>query len=301
MIPQYEEYMLPLLNFAADGQEHTNSETYDRMAREFNVSDDERAQRFKSGAKIFPSRVHWAILYLSRAGLLEATRRACFKITSEGLRVVAQKPDYIDVQFLRAYPEFVKFLNKKAGQRKTKPQESHIVSEKTPDEQLDSAYNELRQNLAEDLLATVKVASPQFFENLVVDVLVKMGYGGSTEDAGEAVGKTGDGGIDGVIKQDPLGLGVLYVQAKRWEGSVGSPEIQKFVGALHGKHTRQGVFITTGSFTAEATRYVKNIDDKIILIDGERLAELMIDHNVGVSTITEFEVKKVDLDYFAED
>lgn len=145
------------------------------------------------------------------------------------------------------------------------------------------------------------MASPQFFENLVVDVLVKMGYGGSTEDAGEAVGKTGDGGIDGVIKQDPLGLGILYVQAKRWEGSVGSPEIQKFVGALHGKHTRQGVFITTGSFTAEATRYVKNIDDKIILIDGDQLAQLMIDHYVGVSKVAEYEVKRVDSDYFTEE
>jgi restriction system protein len=216
------------------------------------------------------------------------------------LEVLRKEPPVIDFQFLRQYPEFEDFWTAKPKDKGATTNGADSGTD-TPDESLESAYQKSRRSLSQELLAQVKACSPQFFEKLVVDLLVKMGYGGSIKDAGEAVGKSGDGGIDGVIKQDPLGLGVLYVQAKRWEASVGSPEIQKFVGALHGKHAKQGVFITAGTFTGDARRFVSNIDDKIVLIAGDQLAQLMTDHDVGVSKVAEYEVKRVDSDYFIEE
>jgi len=201
---------------------------------------------------------------------------------------------------LKQYPGFLEFLK---GKPKDKSQTIQGADSgvQTPDEQLEDAYQESLRSLNQELLTTVKACSPEFFEKLVVELLLRMGYGGSRKDAGEAVGKSGDGGIDGIIKEDPIGLGVLYLQAKRWEASVGSPEIQKFVGALHGKKAKRGVFITTSKFTSEALNYVKKIDDNVVLIDGETLAQLMIDHNVGVSKVAEYYVKKIDSDYFTED
>lgn len=244
--------------------------------------------------------MRWSLFYLKKAGLLESPRRSYFKITEAGLNAVQLQPAAIDVQFLKQYPGFLEFLK---GKPKDKGQTIQRADSgvQTPDEQLEDAYQESRRSLTLELLTMVKACSPEFFEKVVVELLLKMGYGGSRKDAGEAVGKSGDGGIDGIIKEDPLGLGVLYLQAKRWEASVGSPEIQKFVGALHGKKAKRGVFISTSTFTSEALRYVKSIDDKIVLIDGDTLAQLMIDHNVGVSKVAEYDLKKIDTDYFTEE
>ncbi|MGZ4885729.1 MAG: restriction endonuclease [Halobacteriota archaeon] len=300
-IPTYQQFMLPLLRYAADNQEHLVSDAYDQMAAVFNVTEQQRRELQPSGKdEIFSNRMRWALLYLKKAGLLESTRWSFFKITKAGLQALEQNPPQIDVQFLRRYPSFVEFEQQKAKRK----DESQIVPKldvQTPDESLEYAYQELRSNLAQELLIKVKGVSPRFFERLVVDLLVKMGYGGSIKDAGEAVGKTSDGGIDGIIKEDILGLGVLYIQAKRWEGVVGSPEIHKFVGALHGKHARRGVFITTSTFSHEALKYASGIDDKVVLVDGDELAHLMIDNNVGVSKVANYEIKKVDSDYFSEE
>lgn len=293
--------VLPLIRYASDEQEHHVAEAYDNIAQVFDVSDDERQDLLPSGQdKIFSNRVRWSLFYLKKAGLLESPRRSYFKITEAGLSALQKQPATIDVQFLKQYPEFLEFLRGKPKDKGTTilGADSGV---QTPDELLENAYQESRRSLAQELLATVKGCSPQFFEKLVVDLLLKMDYGGSRKDAGEAVGKSGDGGIDGVIKEDPLGLGVLYLQAKRWEASVGSPEIQKFVGALHGKKARRGVFISTSTFTNEALNYAKNIEDKVVLIDGDALAQLMIDHDVGVSKVAEYDVKKIDSDYFTEE
>jgi len=296
-IPDYQTIMLPLLKFAGDGQEHSLRETIDFLAHEFNLSDEERKELLPSGSQAtFDNRVGWARTYMKKAGLMESTRRGYFCITEQGKGVLAQNPQKINVKFLKQFPEFAEFQKpKKKGEIDPPPVDI------TPEESLEAAYQELQHGLASELLQTVKQCPPDFFERLVVDVLIKMGYGGSRKEAGQAVGKTSDGGIDGIIKEDKLGLDIIYIQAKRWEGTVGRPEIQKFAGALQGQRARKGIFITTSSFTKNAREYVENIGTKIILIDGQRLAELMIAYNVGANTTAIYEVKKIDSDYFIED
>lgn len=237
---------------------------------------------------------------MKKAGLIESTRRAFFKITPLGLEALSRDPKAINVKFLDQYPGFTEF-------RKTK-KKGHDgagvpAEEKTALETLEDSYQQIRQDLAGELLAQIKSCSPEFFERLVVDLLIKMGYGGSREDAGKAVGKSGDGGIDGVINEDRLGLDTVYIQAKRWkeEATVGRPEIQKFVGALHGRKARKGVFITTSSFSKDARDYTSDIENKVVLIDGEQLAELMIDFDVGISKTASYEVKRMDIDYFTDE
>jgi restriction system protein len=225
-------------------------------------------------------------------------KRGFYKITDRGLNVLKKDPPKVDVTFLNQFPEFIKFIHTKKEKKGSPGTES---SETNPEEALESSYLALQQTLASDIIQSIKDCSPQFFERLVIDVLVRMGYGGSRKEAGQAVGRTGDGGIDGIIKEDKLGLDIIYIQAKRWENIVGRPEIQKFAGALQGQRARKGIFITTSDFTKDALDYVKNIDNKIILIDGQRLAELMIEHNVGVSSVASYEIKKIDSDYFMED
>jgi len=296
-IPDYQTIMLPLLKFAGDGQEHSLRETIDFLANEFSLSDEERKELLPSGSQAtFDNRVGWARTYMKKAGLLESTRRGYFCITARGKNVLEQNPQKINVKFLKQFPEFVEFQKpKKKGEIDPPPVDI------TPEESLEAAYQELQHGLASELLQMVKQCPPDFFEQLVVDVLIKMGYGGSRKEAGQAVGKTSDGGIDGIIKEDKLGLDIIYIQAKRWEGTVGRPEIQKFAGALQGQRARKGIFITTSSFTKDAREYVENINTKIILIDGQRLAELMIAYNVGANTTAIYEVKKIDSDYFIED
>lgn len=299
-IPDYQSCMLPLLIFYSDGTEHAFRESVEAMAKNFNLTDEERREMLPSGKQeIFSNRIAWARTYLKKAGLIESPKRGFNKITSTGLKTLKQKPQKIDVAFLAQFQEFQNFR----ALRHTKLDDSSDAefSGNTPEESLESAYQSIRNDLVSELLQRLKLCSPAFFERLVVEVIVKMGYGGTRQDAGRAIGKSGDGGIDGIIKEDRLGLDVIYIQAKRWENTVGRPDIQKFVGALTGQRARKGLFITTANFSSEADDYVSRIDAKVVLINGETLAQLMIEHNVGVSTVNIFEVKKLDLDYFLEE
>lgn len=284
--------MLPALRFYADGQEHSSHEVTDALAIQLNLTEQELKEMLPSGQQeIFDNRVGWARSYIKKAGLIESTRRGYNKITRRGREVLAEDPKAIDLRYL--------FRGAASSNGNIEP--SADQSTKTPEESLELAYQKIRGDLASDLLQRLKACSPGFFERLVVEVIVKMGYGGSRQDAGKAIGKSGDGGIDGMIKEDKLGLDAIFIQAKRWENTVGRPEIQKFVGALTGQRAKKGLFITTADFSAEAEDYVSRIDTKIVLIDGETLAQLMIDNGVGVSTVAAYELKKVDTDYFAEE
>lgn len=297
-IPDYQTLMLPLLQLLSDGKEHLLREAVQELADKFKLTDEERSQLLPSGVStIIGSRVGWARTYLHKAGLVESKRRGCLQISSRGRSVLKESPLKLDVDFLRRYPEFIEFQSTKRNKESVQI-ESLPSSEATPEEALDSAYQKLRGDLETELLERMKSLPPSFFKRLVIDVLVKMGYGGSREDAGKAVGRSGDGGIDGIIKEDRLGLDTIYIQAKRWDGSVGRPEIQRFAGALQGNRARKGVFITTSTFTKEAEEFVTTIDTKIVLINGTQLARLMIDLNVGVSAVSSYEIKKIDSDYF---
>jgi restriction system protein len=291
--------MLPLLKYYGDGQGHTFREAVDALAKEFNLTDEERRERLPSGQEIFDNRVGWARTYMKKAALIESPKRGVNRITPRGTDVLKQKPQRIDVNFLMQFKEFQEF--RAIRHPKVTEVSSVELNDKTPEESLEMAYERIQSDLAAELIQRLKTCTPSFFERLVVEVIVKMGYGGTRQDAGKAIGKSGDGGIDGIIKEDRLGLDAIYIQAKRWEAVVGRPEIQKFVGALSGHHAKKGLFITTSYFSSDATDYVSRIDSKVVLIDGETLAQLMIEHNVGVSTVNAYEIKKVDSDYFAEE
>ena len=301
-IPDYQTLMLPLLRFAADGSDHTTREAVEVLATEFQLTPAERNELLASGQQaIFNNRVGWANSYLKKAGLLESPRRGALRITARGKQILGDNPARIDVKFLERFPEFIEFRDASRNNRETTTTESvAIATEQTPEEALELAHQSLRLSLAQDILSRILSCSPTFFERLVVELLVKMGYGGSRRDAGERIGQSGDGGIDGIIKEDRLGLDTIYIQAKRWQGSVGRPEIQKFVGALQGQRAKKGVFITTSSYTAEAIDYASRIDTKVVLIDGQLLANLMMDFDVGVSVSASYIVKRIDSDYFEE-
>jgi restriction system protein len=272
------------------------------LAQVFGLSSEEREDLLPSGTQpVFTNRVAWACIYLQRAGLLERPRRGRYRITERGGSVLKEKPGKIDIKYLQEFPEFIKFREIKKQEKEQPDGNDEEEKVTSPEETLESAYQELKHNLATDIVQTLKDCSSQFFERLVIDVLLKMGYGGSRKEAGEAIGRAGDEGIDGIIKEDKLGLDIIYIQAKRWDSTVGRPEIQKFAGALQGQRARKGIFITTSDFSKDAIQYVNNIDSKIILIDGRRLAELMIEHNVGVSTVASYQIKKIDSDYFIEE
>jgi len=301
-IPDYQTVMLPLLRFLGDGRERVMDEVEEALAEEFGLTAEERRRRIPSGQMtIMRNRAGWARTYLKKAGLIESTRRGHFRIADRGRTVLDGEPHRIDNRFLNQFAEFVAFRETHRVRSENECGLSSPSPEATPEEALDAAYQGLRDDLEADVLEEVKKASPSFFERVVVDLLVRMGYGGSLRDAGQAVGKSGDGGIDGIIKEDRLGLDVIYVQAKRWEGTVGRPEIQKFAGALQGHRARKGVFITTSSFSSDAVEYVSRIESKIVLMGGEALAKNMIDYGVGVSTVRSYEVKKIDTDYFSEE
>ena len=294
--------MRPLLEFASDGREHSLREANEKLADKFSLTAEERKTLLPSGRQpLFVNRIAWAKTYLQRAGIFDLLRRGIFRITDRGRTTLKDAPQRIDVKYLERYPEFVDFRSTPRKPKDTPPIAITGDEADTPEEVLEAAYSRLRIDLAAELLTRIKACSPQFFEKLVVELLLAMGYGGSRKEAGEAIGGTGDEGIDGLINEDRLGLDSIYLQAKRWEGTVGRPEVQKFVGALHGKRAKKGVFITTGLFSADASEYVRNIDPKVVLIDGRQLAEFMIDFNVGVNPSTSYEVKKVDSDYFEED
>lgn len=296
--------MLPLLKIVSDGKEYHNRELIELLAVQFNLTDDERKEMLASGTQpIFDNRVGWAKTYLKKAGLLDSPKRAIFVISDLGRKTLSEKPEAIDANYLKKFDSFLKFQNLSRVGNDNDSIINKSIEEITPEENLENSYQRLRISLAAELLNKVLELSPSFFERLVVELLVKMGYGGSIKDAGRAIGKSGDEGIDGTIYEDKLGLDIIYVQAKRWNlgNTVGRPEIQKFVGALAGQGAKKGVFITTSSFTREAKDYAPRNDTKIVLIDGEQLSQLMIDYNIGCSTHQNYEIKKLDLDYFDEE
>jgi len=301
-IPDFQSIMLPLLKFCDDGKEHTNRESYDALAGEFGLAEDERKRLLPSGKQgIFQNRVAWARAHLKMGGLVENPRRGVFRITEAGQDLLRGDPPEINLKFLRQIPKYRKHVE---ARKENVPAESDTKDEqepRTPEEQLEEAYELLRGNIASEILSQLKASSPGFFEKAVVEVLVKMGYGGSRKDAGEAVGRSGDEGIDGIIKEDRLGLDIVYIQAKKWENTISRPDIQKFAGALQGKRARKGIFITTSDFSSGAYDYVSSIDSKIILIDGQQLAQLMIDFGVGVTVEATYELKRIDSDYFSEE
>jgi restriction system protein len=298
-IPDYQTIMLPLLKFVADGKEHTLREIIEGLADIFNLNDEERRELLPSAKQpIFDNRVGWATTYLKKAGVIETPKRAVYRITERGQGVLNKNPQRVDNKFLDQFQEFKEFRARKAMPNggTTPPKENGDIN---PEELFESAYKDLQETLTAELLDAIRNCSPEFFERLVIDVLLKMGYGGSRREAGAALGRSGDEGIDGIIKEDKLGLDIIYIQAKRWEKTtVGRPEIQRFAGALLGQAAKKGVFITTSTFSREAQDYVKGLDAKIILIDGERLAELMVEYNVGVDPVATYEIKKIDSDYF---
>lgn len=298
-IPDYQTCMLPLLRFLGDGAAHSLGDTEDALAAHFEVTASEQAELLPSGQqRIFRNRIGWARTYLKKAALIESPRRGVFNITERGLNMLSSKPVRIDAKFLEQFPEFIEFrdISKITGDAALQIEATQTQA--TPEESIEKAYQVLRGQLAQELLTRILACSPAFFEQLVVELLVKMGYGGSRRDAGERIGQSGDGGIDGIIKEDRLGLDTIFLQAKRWQGSVGRPEIQKFVGALQGQRARKGVFITTSAYTSEAVDYASRIDTKVVLIDGARLAELMMDFDVGVTGAASYVVKRIDSDYF---
>jgi restriction system protein len=305
-IPDYQTIMLPLLKLIGDEKEHHIREVVKELANEFDLTEEELEELLPSGrTPLFYNRVGWSRLHLKKAGLVEDPVRGHVKITADGMGALSKKPMRIDKNFLLQYPSYVKARDESRERQKLKkaqPAEFEKETDSTPEEAIEASFAELQEKLSSEILETIIKCSPLFFERFVIDVLVKMGYGGSRREAGQAMGKSGDEGIDGIIKEDKLGLDVIYIQAKRWENTtVGRPEIQKFAGALLGQSAKKGIFITTSSFSGEAIDYVKGLDAKIILIDGQRLSDLMIEYNVGVNPVASYEIKKIDFDYFIED
>ncbi len=324
-IPDFQSVMRPLLRVVADGHEHRARDYVEALAQEFGLSPEERRQLIASGRQeLFVNRVAWAATHLAKAELLARPGRGIIQITDRGREALRSNPVRVDMAYLTRFPEYEAFrrrpplngaveptLTAASGQEaepitSTPPSipllpDPPAIAEQTPAELLETSYQRLRQTLADDLLERIRSASPRFLEQLVVDLLVTMGYGGSRADAGQAVGGSGDDGVDGIIKEDRLGLDFVYVQAKRWDQPVGRPLVQAFAGSLEGQRARKGVFNTTSTFTRDARDYVTRIEKRIVLVDGEQLAQLMIDHGVGVADVTTYRVKRVDADYFGEE
>ena len=302
-IPSYEACMLPLMRIAEDAKEHRFKDSVEAISDQFKLTTDERQQLLPSGAAfLINNRISWARTYLTKAGLLSKPERGYFQITPRGSEFLINNPNGINSRMLRQFDEFNEFNGKKVEKSGISASSEHGTgSIITPQEEIESGYAAIKSTLAAELITLIKSVSSSRFENLVVELLVRMGYGGSFKEAASVVGRSGDAGIDGIIKEDKLGLDAIYIQAKKWESVVGRPEIQKFAGALLGQKAKKGIFITTSSFTDEAKNYVKNIDAKIILIDGNGLTELMIENNLGVSIQNIYEIKRIDSDYFEEE
>lgn len=300
MIPDFQLIMLPFLKIISDGKEHTTVETNQKLAKYFNLTDEKLEEYLPSGSqKTFPNRVAWTRSHLKMAGLIENTKKSSFRITEVGKQLLESNPKDINLRVLKTIPAYQERTGRTHDEDFPTEIENSQIS-KTPKEMIENSYLAIRKSLAHELLFKIKSSTPSFFETLVVELLVKMGYGGSIKDAGRSIGRSGDEGIDGIIKEDKLGLDVIHVQAKKWENVVGRPEIQKFVGALAGQGAKKGVFITTSRYSNEAREYQPRNEIKIVLIDGEQLANLMIDHNLAVSTINTFEIKRIDNDYFGD-
>lgn len=297
--------MLPFLRRCADGEERPLAFFRAQLAGDLAISQEDAKEKLPSGTQTkYENRIYWAAIYLHRAGCLERVRRGVFKITARGQKILADKPEKITIKLLNQFPEFKVFHQGKAAAPTVEPVAApgtgtEADDTQTPEETLESSYQALLNSLANEILDAVKKMTPEAFEQLVVTLLVAMGYGGSLQDAGKAVGKAGDEGIDGIIKEDKLGLDTVYIQAKKWLGTiVGRPVVQAFAGSLEGHRARKGVMITTSSFSQEAKDYVQKIEKKIVLIDGKQLAQLMIEHDVGVTATKVYALKKLDQDFF---
>jgi restriction system protein len=311
-IPDYQSLMLPLLEALGDGREHLVRDVRENIAAKLGLGTAEREALLPSGKQpVFDNRLGWTKTYLAKAGLVSSVRRGVYQLTDRGRSVLASKPTRVDDAYLAQFPEFEEFRRKTENDGEDSETPSKVdgsatvvaqaAPSATPQESLDAAYHQLRRAVETELLAAVRGASFRFFERLVVELLVKMGYGGSLKDAGKAIGRSGDDGLDGIIKEDHLGLDAIYIQAKRWERTVGRPEVQAFAGSLEGVRGRKGVFITTSTFSSDAREYVSRIEKKIVLVDGQQLASLMTDFGIGVTPVSTYEVKRVDGDYFSEE
>lgn len=301
-IPKYVEFIKPLLLLMSDSREHSVSNMYEELAQQFNLSEVDITEEYSSGnGLIYKDRISWAYTYLLKAGLLERVRRGVYKITPQGLEVINENPPVIDAKYLLRFPSFQEFYNYQVKQEGEAKVPAPLEANETPQEVLSRVYAQICNNLKEDLLSEIYKQSPTFFERMVVDLLKAMGYGDWSAESGSVVGKTGDEGIDGVIKEDKLGFDVIYIQAKKWDpaAAVGRKEIQEFVGALAGQGATKGLFITTATFTSPAREYAKKQhQSKVVLVDGKSLAGLMLEHNLGVSTTDTLQIKKIDNDYF---
>lgn len=307
-VPDYQTFMRPLLLLAADGDEHGVSNVIAKLAEQFCLSEEDRSQLLPSGlATVLANRVSWARTYLMKAGALEKTRRAHFRITDRGKELLREYPDGINSQTLKKFPEFIVFqqppdessTDTKAVLGSVPPSSA---SSETPEEAIQRAETEITRALQENLLSRIHELSPAFFERLVVDLIVAMGYGGSREYVVQAIGKSGDQGIDGIVNEDVLGLDRVYIQAKRYaaDNVIGREQIQQFAGALVGHAASKGVFFTTSSFARTATEYAQKVPQRIILIDGKMLTKLMVQYSIGVRRERTVELKRVDFDYFEE-
>lgn len=307
-IPDYQSVMLPLLQLGADGAEHRTKDAIAQLAKDFGLTEQEMAQPTPSGKDlVFSNRYGWARTYLKKAGLIRYTAWGKFQITDAGRSLLESQPAKIDISVLKRYPEFLKWYAPAKSEDEDEPdavaEPEAEVEKETPEELMESTHLKLRKHLESELLAKVMNSSPEYFERLVVNLLTKIGYGGSLADAGRAIGQSHDGGIDGVIKEDRLGLDLIYLQAKRWadNSTVGAPEVQKFVGALAGKKARRGVFLTTSKFSRDALNYAAALENNVVLIDGTQLAGLMFEFGLGVTTVNTYDVKRIDNDFFDEE
>lgn len=299
-IPDFQSVMRPVLVAVSDGNPHAMSAVLDEVSQHFGLAEEERAQRIASGTQtVIKNRVGWARTYLNKAGLLTIPGRAMIQITERGQAALQQCPERVDVRYLKSFPEFVAFHTVKATEEQ--PAADEISADATPDEQIAQAHQSLLDALTDELQQAIQDATPVFFEQLVVDLMIAIGYGGSRKEAGQATKATGDNGIDGIIKEDKLGLDTIYLQAKHWKNTVHRPEIDKFIGALTRAHAHKGVFITTSEFSSGAREAATGLAMNMVLIDGKELASLMIEHNLGVTTKEVYAIKQLDTDYFNED
>ncbi|MCL2202503.1 MAG: restriction endonuclease [Defluviitaleaceae bacterium] len=304
-IPTFQDVMLPIMKFAEGVESRSVKESVEHIEKLYNLTDEEKQERVPSGrTRSVHNRVAWAFAHLKKAGLLESVhgKRGFYSLTEPGKKVLANNPQQIDMRTLSEHPGYYNFRGQGESVSETVLHDDIKNADKTPEEIMGTLSSQLDLQLADELLESIYNNSPTFFEFLVVDLLLKMGYGG-LEGSGEVTKKSGDGGIDGVIKQDELGLDMIYIQAKRWDkdSTVSRPDIQKFAGALLGEGATKGVFITTASFAKPAVDYAKSVPNaKIILIDGLSLAKLMIKHDIGVGTSNIIRIKKIDSDYFEE-
>jgi len=301
--PDFQSFFYPVLKYSSEHDEISLKEIREFLTQYFSLTDEDKAERIPSGAQTkFDNRIYWTKSYFSKAKLIEKTKHSHFKITDRGRSFLKNFSDNISINDLKTIEEFRDFNEGTTSSDKQTTSIKTAIENQTPLEKLEESYQFIKRELASELLEKIRSNTWQFFEDLVIDLMVKMGYGGSRNKADESIKRTNDEGIDGIINEDKLGLDVIYLQAKMWkeETSIGRPEIQKFVGALHGQRAKKGVFITTSCFAKTAIEYVKSIDPKVILIDGETLTNLMIEHNVGVTGIETYQIKKIDLDYFEQ-